>query len=231
MIELHNLKKAYEAGKLVLDIPALSIATGESIGLIGNNGAGKTTLLSLILDLIAPTTGEVRSKGQLVVRSEHWKPYTGSYLHEGFLIGYLTPAEYFRFVGKLHGLNAADVRTFLESSAGFSDEVLFETRKLNRDLSKGNKTKVGVIAAMLGRPELLIFDEPFANLDPTSQAWLKRRLRQLHAEGTTLILSSHDLKHITEVSQRILLLERGRVVQDVPTTEETLPALEHYFAV
>ncbi|MEM9821470.1 MAG: ABC transporter ATP-binding protein [Bacteroidota bacterium] len=229
MIQLNNVKKAYQ-GNVVLNIPSLEIKAGESFGLVGNNGAGKTTMFSLLLDLIRANTGEVTSKNINVASSEEWKHYTGAYLDEGFLLEFLTPQEYFEFAGRLYGKNKSDVDEFLRQYTDFFNDEILGNKKYIRDLSKGNQKKVGAIGAMLGDPEVLILDEPFANLDPTSQIRLKSIINNLPDEKTVLI-SSHDLSHITEVCDRIVVVEKGEVVRDIQTSEETLKELEAYFAV
>ncbi|MFW5760134.1 MAG: ABC transporter ATP-binding protein [Cyclobacteriaceae bacterium] len=227
MIEINNLKKFY-GRKFSLSIEKLTIKEGNFIGLVGNNGAGKTTLLSLILDLIQPTTGSVLSKGKNVSESDDWKNYTGSYLNEGFLIPFLTPLEFLEFIGNLHEKNSADINDFLNRHTGFfSDDIT--SKKYNRELSAGNKNKLGILAAVFSEPEILILDEPFSNLDPSSQSWLKTRLKELHREGVTIIISSHDLKHVTEICSRILLLENGVIIKDTNTSSGTLAELEDYF--
>jgi len=227
MIKIHNLKKAY-GKRIVLSIEELTINKHELVGIVGNNGAGKTTMLSLILDLIEPSKGTVQSKDQLVSKSEDWKSYTGSYLNEGFLIPFLTPMEFLEFIGKLHGLNSSDVKAFLKENASFyADDIT--VKKYIRELSAGNKNKVGILASFLSFPEILILDEPFANLDPSSQSWLKSKLKKLNDEGVTIIISSHDLKHVTDICNRILLIEHGIIVKDKNTNAETLDELENYF--
>ena len=231
MISINNIVKSYN-GNTVVNIPQLEINTGEIVGLVGNNGAGKTTLFRLLLDLVRADKGEAQSKGISVASSEEWKKYTAAYLDEGFLIGYLTPEEYFYFVGKLHQLSKADVDEFLQNFKNFFDGSILNSGKYIRDLSKGNQFKVGIAACLLQKPELLILDEPFANLDPSSQMRLVRMLKDLPASRqTTVFVSSHDLNHVTDVCQRILLMEKGRIIKDIDTTADTLQELETYFQV
>ena len=231
MLEVRNIQKTYN-GVTVVNIPELAIAVGETVGLVGNNGAGKTTLFRMILDLIRPSEGEVYSKGTNIALTEDWKTYTGSHLDEGFLIDYLTPEEYFKFIGDLHGLSVGDVTERLQPFLDLFNNEILNQRKYIRDFSKGNQKKVGVAAAALSNPDFLILDEPFANLDPSSQIRLKNLLKFLRDQkNMTLLLSSHDLSHVIEVCERIIILEKGQVVQDMETTENTLQELEEYFTV
>lgn len=231
MIAVNGLIKTYK-GVTVVNIPELKIARGESFGLVGNNGAGKTTLFRMILDLVQPTQGEVLFQNKNVQQHEDWKEYTGSYLDEGFLIDYLTPNEYFNFVGSLHGLNRAEVTERLRRFEDFFHGEILDQPKYIRDLSKGNKNKVGIVAALLIKPQLLILDEPFGNLDPTTQIRLKNLLRELKEEKQlTMLISSHDLNHVTEVCERIVILNKGQLVDDLRTSADTLKELEAYFAV
>ena len=165
MIQVSQLKKSYN-GITVLDIEGISIPQGESFGLVGNNGAGKTTFFRLILDLIEPSAGEVLVDSEKVVRNDSWKTKVGSFLDEGFLIDFLTPEEYFSFVGKLYGKSESDVQSFLESIKDFFNAEILGTKKLIRDFSKGNQKKIGIAAALIGEPKILIIDETFTVLDP-----------------------------------------------------------------
>lgn len=229
MIEVNELLKVYEK-RTVLSIDELQINEQEFFGLVGNNGAGKTTLLSLILDLIEPTQGVVKSKSVKVSDTDDWKNYTGSFLNEGFLIPFLTPMEFLEFIGKLNGKNEADINFFLEDNIGFyTDDI--KQKKYIRDLSAGNKSKIGILASILTQPEILILDEPFTNLDPTSQSWLKTKLEKLNQGGATILISSHDLNHVTDICKRIVLLENGNVIKDSGTNAATLSELEDYFNV
>ena len=230
MITVQNLTKKYGANT-VLNIESLEIPTGQSFGLVGNNGAGKTTLFSLLLDLIQPTTGHVINNGEQVNKSEAWKPSTSAFIDESFLIGYLTPEEYFYFIGELRGRNKSDVDALLSQFEDFFHGEILGQKKYLRDLSKGNQKKAGIVASFIGSPEVVVLDEPFANLDPTTQIRLKAIIKELAAkEEVTVLVSSHDLMHVTEVCERIVVLNKGEVVKDIQTSTETLKELETFFA-
>lgn len=230
MLEIKQLKKTY-GQKTVVDINQLTIRTGETIGLVGNNGAGKTTLFRMLLDLIRPNSGEILSKDVNVATNGQWKDYTASYLDEGFLIDYLTPEEYFIFIGGLHNLSIADVGEYLKQYEDFFNGEILNSRKYIRDFSKGNQNKIGIAAALMQKPELLVLDEPFANLDPTTQIRLKTHIKSLkYSHRLTTLISSHDLNHVTDVCDRIILLEKGLVIKDFQTNENSLKELEAYFS-
>lgn len=231
MIQTIQLSKKYGQAE-VLNIDSLDIPRGQSFGLVGNNGAGKTTYFNLLLDLIRPTTGKITNNDVEVSISEEWKTFTGSFIDESFLIGYLTPQEYFEFIGDLRGMNIADVNAYLDKFREFFNGEILEKKKYLRDLSKGNQKKAGIVAAMMGNPEVVILDEPFANLDPTTQIRLKKILKTLtDNREITVLVSSHDLSHVTEVCERIVVLDKGNVVKDIQTSAETLKELESYFSV
>ncbi|MEJ2583923.1 MAG: ABC transporter ATP-binding protein [Robiginitalea sp.] len=229
MITVTELTKKYGT-QMVLDLPDLQIPKGQSFGLVGNNGAGKTTFFSLMLDLIQPTTGRIISTGVEIESSENWKPFTSAFIDESFLIGYLTPEEYFYFIGELRGQSKADVDALLEGFEDFFHGEILNQKKYLRDLSKGNQKKVGITATFIGHPEVIILDEPFANLDPTTQIRLKKIIRKLtDKREVTALISSHDLVHVTEVCERIVVLDKGRIVKDIQTAPETLRELETFF--
>lgn len=229
MISISGLKKVYN-DVAVIDIQALHIQKGISFGVVGNNGAGKTTLFRLILDLVDSTEGEVAINGKLVKGNDDWKHYVGSFLDESFLITYLTPEEYLSFVGELHGYGAGDLKVFLEPFEEFLNGEIMGTKKYIRDLSKGNIKKVGIIASMIGQPEVIVLDEPFENLDPTSQMRLKELIvNDYKLRNTTFLISSHDLNHVTDICSRIVLMEKGKVINDMEGGPQALVTLESYF--
>ena len=230
MITTSNLSKKYN-GNLVLSIESLEIPKGQSFGLVGNNGAGKTTYFSLLLDLIEPTTGSIVNNGIQVNISEDWKPFTSAFIDESFLIGYLTAEEYFYFIGELRGQNKADVNKLVSQFEDFFHGEILNQKKYLRDLSKGNQKKVGIVSTLIGNPKVIVLDEPFANLDPTTQIRLKSIIKDLaEKKGVTVLISSHDLLHVTDVCERIVVLEKGEIVKDLETNQATLKELEAHFS-
>ena len=230
MIEIQNLKKSF-GEKCACDIPQLSIGSGEIIGLVGNNGAGKTTLFRLLLDLLKPDQGNVTLDNIDVQQSEDWKTFTGAYIDNGFLIDFLTPEEYFEFIAKVASISKEELTERTSAFEQFTGGEVFGRNALIRNLSAGNKQKVGIISALITRPKLLILDEPFNFLDPSSQNHLKHIIEEYReTTGATIIVSSHNLTHTIDISTRILLMEQGEITRDInEITPDALSALHDYF--
>jgi len=229
MISVQNIKKQYKEA-VVLDVESIEIPKSECFGLVGNNGAGKTTLFRIMLDLVRATSGEVFIDGLKVSKTEEWKARVGAYLDEHMLLSYLTPDEYFETLRKIYRLSEEDLRLHLENFKDlFNDEILGK-KKYIRDLSKGNLKKVGIAAALMGNPEVVLLDEPFENLDPSSQIRLKKLiLHEKEKSQITFLISSHDLNHVTEICDRIVLLEKGKVIKDLKEKELMMSELDSYF--
>jgi len=229
-IKIQNLVKQY--GKnTVLDIPELTIHSGELVGLVGNNGAGKTTLMRLILDLIEATEGYVETDGNRVNEDSTWKQFTGSFIDGRFLIDFYTPEEYFNFIASVYAIDKDTLNSRLAQYQSLMHDEILGTKKYLREFSEGNRQKIGIIGAMLINPKILILDEPFNYLDPSSQMLVAKLIRQMNQQlGTTVIISSHNLSFVSEISTRILLLEKGLVIKDL-TNEDGSSAqeLEEYF--
>ncbi len=230
MITINNLIKKF--GETVAsDIPSLTINDGDILGLVGNNGAGKTTFFRMLLDLLKPDAGEVALGGINPAQSEEWKAFTGAYIDEGFLIDFLTPEEYFAFIGKITNMTQDQVDERLKDFERLAGGEIFGQKKLIRNLSAGNKQKVGIISALFNRPKLVILDEPFNFLDPSSQNVLKHVLTDYnHQTGATILISSHNLQHTVDISTRITLLEKGQIIKDMPNEGGSARTeLENYF--
>ena len=230
MITISNLKKQF-GETVACDIPELEIKDGEILGLVGNNGAGKTTLFRMLLDLLKPDAGTVALDGINPTESEAWKDKTGAYIDDSFLIEFLTPEEYFAFLGKISDISQEEVEARLKPFERFASGEIFGQKKLIRNLSAGNKQKVGIIAALFYKPQLVILDEPFNFLDPSSQNILKHVLTDYNKEtGATILISSHNLQHTIDISTRITLLEKGVVIKDLSNAEGCAKTeLENYF--
>ncbi|WP_321332796.1 ABC transporter ATP-binding protein [uncultured Bacteroides sp.] len=232
MITINNLQKIFGEKKAV-DIENYTINQGEMLGLVGNNGAGKTTLFRLILDLLKADNGFVSINNIEVSKSEEWKTFTGAFIDDGFLIDYLTPEEYFYFIGKMYGLKKEDVDERLVPFERFMGEEVTGQKKYIRNFSAGNKQKIGIISAMLHKPQLLILDEPFNFLDPSSQSIIKHMLKKYNEEtNATILISSHNLNHTVDVCPRIALLEHGIIIRDIINENNSAEKeLEEYFNV
>ena len=240
MIQIKNLKKSF-GSTIASDIPSLTINDGDILGLVGNNGAGKTTLFRMLLDLLKADEGEVTlscpatAESEAVVvnpaLSEQWKEWTGAYIDDGFLIDFLTPEEYFAFIGKITNMTTEEVDNRMKDFERLAGGEIFGQKKLIRNLSAGNKQKVGIMSALFNRPQLVILDEPFNFLDPSSQNILKHELVEYSRQtGATILISSHNLAHTIDISTRITLLEKGRIIKDMPNSNGSAQTeLEDYF--
>ncbi len=237
-IKIHNLIKNF-GDKTAVDIPDFFIRSGEILGLVGNNGAGKTTLFRLLLDLLKADEGWVNyvtgDAGETTTinpaESEDWKPLTGAFIDDGFLIDFLTPEEYFEFVAKANNIDGKTLQQRLETLTALMGGEILEQKKYIRDFSAGNKQKIGIIGAMINQPQLLILDEPFNFLDPTSQNVLKHTLADYNKQtGATILISSHNLQYTIDISTRIALLEQGHIIKDLPNQQgSAAKELENYF--
>ena len=230
MIKIENIKKAF-GQTIASDIPSFVINDGDILGLVGNNGAGKTTLFRMILDLLKPDEGQVTINDVNPAESEAWKDWTGAYIDDSFLIDFLTPEEFFAFLGKIKGIPQSEIDERLKAYERLAAGEIFGQKKLIRNLSAGNRQKVGIMSALLMRPKLVILDEPFNFLDPSSQNSLKHVLTDYNREtGATILISSHNLAHTIDISTRIALLEKGQIIRDLPNAEGSARnELETYF--
>lgn len=231
-ITINQLKKNF-GSKVAIDIDSYTIQSGDMLGLVGNNGAGKTTLFRLMLDLLKADGGSVHIGTLNVSQSEEWKNITGAFIDEGFLIDYLTPEEYFYFVGRMYGLKKEVVDERIARFERFMNGEVIGQKKLIRNYSAGNKQKIGIISAMLHQPQVLILDEPFNFLDPSSQSIIKHILKAYNEEtGATILISSHNLSHTVDICPRIALLENGKIIRDINNRENSAEKeLEAYFNV
>ena len=227
VIQLDGLTKHYGSARGIVDVD-LEVNEGEVFGFLGPNGAGKTTTIRLVLDLIRPSSGTAR-----VFSLDARRDATQIHARTGYMPGELalydglSGAEMLRFAANLRG----GVRwPFVEELAERLDCDL--SRPIGT-LSTGNKHKVGLIHALMHRPELLILDEPTSGLDPIVQQEFHRILDEVRAEGRTVFLSSHILPEVESVCDRVGIIREGRLVtvlQVEALKESALSHLEFHFA-
>jgi ABC-2 type transport system ATP-binding protein len=231
-IKIENIKKCF-GEKVAVNIDNYTIHSGDMLGLVGNNGAGKTTLFRLMVDLLKADNGRVLFDDTDVSKNEDWKNHTGAFVDEGFLIEYLTPEEYFYFVGKMYGMKKEEVDEQVGKFERFMNGEVIGHKKLIRDYSAGNKQKIGIISAMIHRPSILILDEPFNFLDPSSQSVIKHILKEYNEEnGATVLVSSHNLEHTVDICPRIALMEQGQIIRDIYNQDGSAKKeLETYFNI
>lgn len=235
-IYINNIKKTF-GEKVAVDIDQFTIMEGNILGLVGNNGAGKSTLFRLILDLIKADEGTVTIEHEghnvNVAETEEWKDWTGAYIDDSFIIDYLTPDEYLQFIARISGINDTQLEEELKKYEHFMAGEILGQKKLIRNLSAGNKQKVGIVAALLMHPQLLILDEPFNFLDPSSQNAIKHLLKEYNQQtGATILVSSHNLNHTVDICPRIALLENGKIIRDIDNRDGSAEKeLESYFEI
>lgn len=214
-IETTGLTKRYPGGRGVADLD-LAVRRGEIFGFLGPNGAGKTTTMKMILDLIRPTSGTIRVLGlDPVAQGAELRAQIGYLPGELVLEGAENVGELLGFFARLQG--HVDPAWVTELSERLE---LDRTRKV-KNLSKGNKQKVGIVQAFMHRPALLVLDEPTSGLDPLMQQVFLNLVTEAKAEGQTVFMSSHILSEVQEVADRVAIIKDGHLV-----TEGTVESLE-----
>ena len=207
-IEVQDLKKHYGATKAVDGI-SLTVAKGEVFGMLGPNGAGKTTAIRCLLDLIHRDGGEISVLGiDPAADPVEVKRRTGYMPGELHFDQSMTPEALFRYFNDLRSKAAdwAHVRSL-------ADRLDLAIKQPIRNLSHGNKQKVGIIQALMHKPELIIMDEPTQGLDPLMQQEVLRLLREAQAAGSTVFFSSHIMSEVESVAQRVGIIRGGRMVE------------------
>jgi len=207
-IQTEGLVKHYGEVKALRGVD-LEVRHGEIYGFLGPNGAGKTTTIRCLLDTIRPTKGRA-----MVLGMDPQQNPMGVRARVGYLPGELNLYSNMKVASTLKLLNS-----LREGQADWDDvKEIAERLNLNldlaiKDLSKGNKQKVGVIQAFMHRPELLMLDEPTAGLDPLVQREVLEMVREAKAEGTTVFFSSHVLSEVEEIADRVGIIRKGELVQ------------------
>jgi heme exporter protein A len=208
---LSKLGKSYASHRALIDV-STTFAPGRVSAVLGPNGAGKTTLLGILSTLVPPSTGEVRWNGLPLGRASEARARIGYVGHDPGLYGDLTARENLTLFAELYGLArpAARAEAMLER-VGLAEAP---THAPARTFSRGMSQRLALARALLHEPDLLLFDEPSAALDPAGAAWLQSVLTAEREAGRVVVLVTHDLEAAAAVAEHVLVLRRGRVVHD-----------------
>lgn len=209
MLEVKSITKSYNSDVLAVDNLSFTVKNGEIFGLLGENGAGKTTTFRIIMGLLNPDKGEVLLDGERIDYSKTDK--IGFVTEERSLLTKMTVKEQIIYYGSLKGMNEMSILKELKVWLKKFEIEEYENRKI-KELSKGNQQKVQFIAAVINRPKLLILDEPFTGLDPINVKLLKDAVYELQKDGCSIIFSSHQMEHIEEFCEKLIILVKGKAI-------------------
>lgn len=208
MLKLDSISKSFFQ-KLALDDVSLSINEGEIFGLLGPNGAGKTTLIRVINRIIEQDKGTIRFKGELL--NDKHLSQIGYLPEERGLYRTMQVYEHILFLGRLRGMSKADVRTNYNYWAEKFGMENWEKKRIE-ELSKGMAQKVQFVSTVLHQPDLLILDEPFSGFDPINIELIQQELIEMKAKGKTILLSSHNMKSVEEICDRVALIHQSKKI-------------------
>jgi ABC-2 type transport system ATP-binding protein len=210
-LELRSVSKIYGRGakakRAVSDV-SLSVNRGEVYGFLGPNGAGKSTTIRMALGLIRPSGGEVRLFGRHVAERDALRP-VGSLVDGGAFYPFLTGRENLRVLARTHGADDTPIDALLERV-----ELRADANRKVKGYSLGMKQRLGVAAALLSNPELVIFDEPTNGLDAAGIQDMRTLIRNLADEGKAVFLSSHLLHEVEQLCDRVAIVAKGRLLRE-----------------
>ena len=208
-IFIQELRKAYSTVVAVDDL-SLAVPRGEIFGLLGPNGAGKTTTIRVLMDIIKPDAGQARVLGELPGQSRRRVGYLPE---ERGLYRSLRVIDCLGYLGELKGMSRSAARQRARQLLERVELAEWGKRKVD-ELSRGMQQKVQLIASIIHDPELVILDEPFQGLDPVNAEMVRELIRDLRAQGKTVVLSAHEMSLVEMLCERIALINHGRVVLD-----------------
>ena len=210
MIQIENLVKRF-GSKYAVDDISFSIDEGEVVGFLGPNGAGKSTTMNIMTGCLAPTSGTVKIDGLDIYDDAMQAKKKIGYLPElPPVYLHLTPVEYLTFVAKAKGVKRSEIKAQVDYAISATHLENYQLR-LIKNLSKGYRQRVGIAAALLGTPKIIILDEPTVGLDPAQMIEIRSLIRDL-GKTHTVILSSHILSEVQTVCDRVLIIAHGRLV-------------------
>lgn len=208
MLKVENVTKYYGTN-LAVDHLSFTVNDGEIFGLLGSNGAGKTTTFRMIMGLLDATSGKITLDGKKIDYSVTDK--IGFVTEERSLLTKMTVKEQIIYYGRLKGLSEKEILKRLDDWLERFQIKEYKNRKI-KELSKGNQQKIQFIAAVINEPKLLILDEPFTGLDPINVKLLKEAIYSLQKKGCSIIFSSHQMEHIEQFCEKLVILVKGKTV-------------------
>jgi ABC-2 type transport system ATP-binding protein len=211
VIEVSNLTKRYRGGTAVDDL-SFTVEPGRVTGFLGPNGAGKSTTIRLILGLDRPSSGHATVKGRPYASLDRPLTVVGALMDAGDLHPTRSAREHLRWLARSNGIGERRVGEVLEATG-----MAAVARKHAKTLSLGMKQRLGVAAALLGDPEVLILDEPVNGLDPEGVVWIRNLMKGLAAEGRTVLVSSHLMSEMALTAEHLVVIGRGRLLADTST--------------
>ena len=215
MLEVKHVAMSYGEVKAVQDL-SFTIQSGEIFGLLGTNGAGKTTTFRMIMGLIKPKEGSISYFNHEVSYDD--VNTIGYMIEERSLLTKVTVKDLMMYLGQLKDVSKEDIETRLDYWLERFGISSYKTKKV-KELSKGNQQKIQFIAALINNPKLLILDEPFSGLDPINTEIFVSAIRDFQKQGAMVIFSSHQLDHVESFCEKIVVLEKGKVILEGPIQE------------
>ena len=208
-LRIEHVSKKFQDFTAVDDIN-LTLEKGKMLGFLGRNGAGKTTSFRMILGLTEPTAGRITYNGKPITSDMY--NIIGYLPEERGLHAKLTVNEELTYLATLKGMKPKAIKTAIDAWLKRFEITENKDKKIE-SLSKGNQQKIQLLASILHEPELLILDEPFSGLDPVNVELLKSAVKELNANGSTIIFSSHRMEHVEELCDDICILNAGKMVE------------------
>ena len=208
LIQIENVSKNFGEFKAV-DNVSFNIEKGSVYGLLGPNGAGKTTTIRMVMDIIAPDSGEITFSGNQ--QSGDFADQIGYLPEERGLYRKMKVKDVILFMAELRGMDRTDAFNEIDRWLQKMDLVEWENKKIE-ELSKGMAQKIQFITTVIHKPELIILDEPFSGLDPINMTLLKDLMLELNADGATIIFSTHIMEQAEKLCEKICLVNAGKIV-------------------
>lgn len=218
MIQFHEISKTFKYNFWdkkfkALDNVSFSIKEGELVGFLGANGAGKTTLMKILMDFSRPDSGEVKFSKIMGDNPLEVRASIGYLPEKAYLYQHLTGREFLEYTGRLCGIQKNELQALIVSWAERMQIAHAIDRRIH-GYSKGMQQRLGFISSLIHKPKVLILDEPLSGLDPIGRKDFKNILRELNNQGITIFFSSHIVSDVEEICQKVVFIEKGRLIYE-----------------